>query len=314
MATKKISMGNISELFNQASSSEREENGFKVDYIDIDDIVRNENNDYSIQDIEELAVSISLVGIRQNLEVMPIGGGKYRLISGERRYTAVKKLVTEDGREDLRKLPCKVTVPEKNIGYDIPSEIKELWLLTTNNSQREKTEADRLIDIRNQKKIYQALIAAGVELDGKQRDWIAKSLDMSSAQVQRYEFIDKNLSPELKQGFEDNKIPLTVAVDVAKQDAKGQKKLAGKLAENKKITQADVDTLKESKKEPEYDQYIISASDFKFLETPIYIEDIKEGTVVSGKSYQKLKAAQEKIEKQQKIIKDIVEKAVKKYK
>lgn len=317
---KKISMGSMTELFNAASTAEKS-SSFKVEMIDIDDIIPNEQNEYSITQIDELALDISFVGVRQNLEVTPIGNGKYKLISGERRYTAVKKLVTEEGREDLRKVPCRVTEPKTNINLDIPEDIKELWLLTTTNKTREKTDADILTDIRNQKIIYKALLDSGVELRGRQRDIIAAALEISPSQVQRYEYVDKNLTPELKEGFEANKIPLTVAVEAAKQPEPVQKKLAQKIKQSGELTQADVDTEKKKaeKKEKkaeakaEYDTYIISKKDFDYLSAlNITLKAIEEGTVVSGKDYNKLLSAREKIIKQQTVINDIITAAQKK--
>ncbi len=323
MARKGITMNSMSDIFNSASVSEKEKVGFKVKFIDIDKIEPNERNEYSIEEIDELALSISLVGIRQNLEVAPVGEDKYKLISGERRYTAVKRLVEEDGREDLRKLPCVVINPAENIQMEIPDDIKELWLLTTTNSQRNKTDADRLVDIRNQKLIYQALLDAGVELNGKQRNLIAEALKMSPSTVQRYEFVDKNLSPELKAGFEDNKIPLTVAVEIAKQDEDNQKELAKKLETTGKITQADVNevTVKAEKKKSKtasadgYESYIITQKDFEYLkELNVAVDGIGEGTTITGAEHDKLVKAQEKIKAQQQIISKILESAIKKHK
>lgn len=239
---KGITMGSMADLFNSASKAEKT-NAFKVQLIDIDQIIPNEINDYSIEGIEELAASISFLGVKQNLDVMALSEGKYKLLSGERRYTAVKKLV-EEGREDLRMVPCTISQPA-DIDLPIPEEIKELWLLTaTNREQRMKTDADILMEIRNQRRIYQALLDSGVEVKGKAREVIARTLDVSASTVQRFEFVDKQLEPELKNAFEENKIPLTVAVEAAKMDKQKQAKLATTVRKKGKLTKADVDEMK----------------------------------------------------------------------
>ena len=238
MAKKTFDM---TELFNSVSSAEQE-NVFVIEMIDIYDIETNEINNYTISEIEKLALSISLVGLKQNLDVKPAENGKYKLLSGERRYTAIKMLVEEQGREDLRLIPCTVTKP-KEINIDIPEEIKELWLYTTTNAdQRTKTEGDIAEDIRNQKIIFNALLNAGVELKGRQRDMIAEVLKMSPRQVQRYEYVDKHLEPEIKQGFESGAVPLTVAVTAAQQEPEVQKEIKKTLEQTGTVTAKDVET------------------------------------------------------------------------
>lgn len=242
MAKKGISMGSMVDLFNAASKAEKK-GTFKIQLIDIDQIVPNEINDYSIDGIEELALSISYLGVKQNLDVMALPDGKYKLLTGERRYTAVKKLV-EEGREDLRMVPCTVSEPVE-LDLPIPDEIKELWLLTaTNREQRMKTDADMMMEVRNQRRIYQALLDSGVEIKGKARDVIAQALDISASTVQRIEFVDKKLEPDLKTAFEENKIPLTVAVEAAKMDKQGQASLTEAVRKKGKLTKADIDEVK----------------------------------------------------------------------
>ena len=80
---------------------------FKVEYIDIENIKRNEKNFYEIVDIEELAEYIKLNGLNHNLVVRKLDNGQFELISGERRYTALCKLVKE-GNKTFALVPCKV--------------------------------------------------------------------------------------------------------------------------------------------------------------------------------------------------------------
>ena len=83
-------------------------------------IERNKKNFYEIVNVDELAEDIKMNGLNHNLVVRKLDNGKYELISGERRYTALTKLV-EEGNKIFALVPCKVI--EAN---DIDSEIKEL--------------------------------------------------------------------------------------------------------------------------------------------------------------------------------------------
>lgn len=310
MATKGFKMDSITDIFNTASMAEK--TSWRVKYIDIDEIEPNEKNDYSIEDLEELRTSISFIGVRSNLEVMKTTTGKYKLLSGERRYTVVKMLVEEDGREDLRKVPCRVADPETEIEADIPAELKELWLLTATNIQRNKTDGDRMVDYRNHKKIYQALIDAGVKMNGRQKEQIAAAMKISPMQVQRFATIDKKLSPTLKAGFENNDIPLTVAYSAAVAGEETQKELEKQYTDNGTLTQADVEhaqTIQKKKeqrvREPDETVYTVSVSELDFL--PVEMTESITGDIkVSGTDYDKIQKAKKQIEKQIKLIEKII--------
>lgn len=61
----------------------------------IEDVIPNPNQPRKLfpkEELEELASSIEQKGILQPLLVRPLGGGKYELIAGERRYRAAKQV------------------------------------------------------------------------------------------------------------------------------------------------------------------------------------------------------------------------------
>jgi ParB family chromosome partitioning protein len=57
---------------------------------DIDPNPENPRKDFSEDDINELAISIQSIGIVQAITVRKIQGGRYQIISGERRFRAAK--------------------------------------------------------------------------------------------------------------------------------------------------------------------------------------------------------------------------------
>ncbi|MDD4291901.1 MAG: ParB/RepB/Spo0J family partition protein [Clostridia bacterium] len=219
----------------------------KLKYIPFDDIVVNENNKYAISDIDSLADSIKAVGLREPIEVYPIDDDKYKIIGGERRYTAIKQL-REQGDDRYDEVPCIVT---STAAIDLPlsSELKELYAITTTNAeQRDKTDADIMVQVGNLKRVYSALKEAGYSLGAKQRDLLARDLKLSKTQAQRYEYLDKNLAPELKEELMDNNLPLTVAVDAAKLPQQKQRELLEEVtsAGLPTITQQAVDEYKDT--------------------------------------------------------------------
>ncbi len=77
---------------NRSSSNERNNKFFDCD---IDDVIPSPNQPRKLFDknaIDELAASIDEKGILQPLIVREIGGGKYEIVAGERRYRAARSL------------------------------------------------------------------------------------------------------------------------------------------------------------------------------------------------------------------------------
>ena len=237
MAQWDFSSAGINNLLNNSSKSR-----MKITMIPYEDIVRNEHNHYSIEDIESLAASISDVGLREPLEVKALDDDRYMLIGGERRYTAIGQLRAEGStRYDL--VPC-IVVDVQSIDLPLSDELKELYVLTTTNAeQREKTDYDLMLQVQNLSRIYTELKAAGYPLRGRQRDMIADKLGISPTQVQRYSSINKHLDEDLKEDFKEGKMPLTVASAAAALPKEKQAALKDLTAEKEVITQKDVDQV-----------------------------------------------------------------------
>ena len=77
-------LNGISKNIEKANTLEAK-NNFKVEYMDINDIRRNEKNFYEIVNVDELAEDIKMNGLNHNLVVRQLENGTYELISGERR-------------------------------------------------------------------------------------------------------------------------------------------------------------------------------------------------------------------------------------
>ncbi|MCM1217519.1 MAG: ParB/RepB/Spo0J family partition protein [Lachnospiraceae bacterium] len=131
----------------RAAVEERRGN-FEVVMLDVYDLVPSGNNFYSTKDIEELALSIELLGgIRQNLEVKPPVHGKYEVTAGHRRRLASLRLV-EEGKEQFRYVPCVVKDDRTEI-------MKRLSLILTNSTARDMSDWEQVQQYKELKAVLE---------------------------------------------------------------------------------------------------------------------------------------------------------------
>lgn len=231
---------NLSNLaFMNGSSLSEKKQKFKTAEIQLEKIIPNERNKYSLQDIEDLKFSILHNGLKQNLEVYYIGEGLYKLISGERRYTALKSLVAE-GHDEFSIIPCLITDFSLN-KLPLSEASKEMYaIITTNSESRDYTDADRMFQIKELKKIYTELQQNGIKLTGRMTDLIAADLDLSERQVKRFNYIEAHGTDELKEKIDNGDITIRAAESVAHLSP-GQQKEALK---KENITSSDADKVR----------------------------------------------------------------------
>ena len=97
---------------------------FRTKDISIFKMYRNDMNFYSVADIEELAGDILLSGLKQNLELVyaPCEKGEYRIVAGERRWEALKYLVSK-GYKDfelaITTYRCEMVFDSLNKGISV---------------------------------------------------------------------------------------------------------------------------------------------------------------------------------------------------
>ena len=210
-------------------------NNFNVQYIDIKDIERNKKNFYEIVNVDELAEDIKMNGLNHNLVVRKLDNGKYELISGERRYTALTQLV-EQGNEIFALVPCKVI--EAN---DIDSEI---ILIQANAQTRELTEIEKLEQVKRLTELYKTKKKNGEKVPGKIREIIANDLKLSPTQVGRYERINKNLIPELKEILENGNLTIANASEFSSLSEANQKVILEIINNKVEISKEEATELK----------------------------------------------------------------------
>ncbi|ELC8348968.1 chromosome partitioning protein ParB [Clostridium perfringens] len=215
---------------------------FKIEYINIDRIRRNEKNFYEIVDIEALAEDIKLNGLNHNLVVRKLDNDMYELISGERRYTALNKLVNE-GNKEFNLVPCKVI--ESN---DIDSEI---ILIQANAQSRELTEVEKLTQVERLQELYKIKKKNGEKVPGKIRDIIANDLNLSATQVGRYERINNKLIPELKAVIEQGNLTIANASEFSSLSEENQRVILSIIDDKTNMSKQEAVDLKNKLKKIE---------------------------------------------------------------
>ena len=247
-------------LLNEASKN-LAKNNMEITYIPRDEIYKNPKNEYSISDIENLADLIYVMGLREPLGIKPEGSG-YKLIEGERRLTAIDKLITDGKWEG--DIPCIIREKELKVNVDILSdEEKEiLEIAGTNAGQRKYSEADYLFEVEKLEPIYKKLKASGIgeftyesdtgdkitqSLTGKKsRELLAERLNVSPAQVGKISKVANNGTEELKEAVKEGTANIAVAAEIASMEKEDQKRLIEQhQKENgKAISKKDVEAFK----------------------------------------------------------------------
>ena len=202
--------------------------------IKYDNLVPSEDNFYSMREIEELKTAIELAGrVLNNLVVTPLEDGKYKILSGHRRHRAVGMLLDE-GKTEYEFLPCSVEQID-----DTDRAVREQVLLIAANSQREKTTWDKLEEVRRMRDL-QRQAKAEQGLNGRVRDLVARSLNISSSRVAKYDSILNNLIPSLMEEIKADNLPISTAYELSKLNTEQQQAAFTCFVQTGKLPTGDV--------------------------------------------------------------------------
>lgn len=210
---------NVMDMLNKTSKEGIEEKPkarFRTKDIDIYNIYANEDNISDQIGIDEKAAEIKLLGLLQPLEVMyepNQSGEEYKLIGGERRWRALKKLVEEEDLKEFREATCQIRKPR--------SKNEEIIELCISNSYRKATPEKELERIKLLTDALKDAKAAGEKImgydleSGRLRDIAAKILGKKPTQIANTMSINNNLIPELRELLEKQEISFSTAVEIA---------------------------------------------------------------------------------------------------
>lgn len=169
-------------------------------------IIPNPDNDeiYTIGNMDGLKDDIQQHGLRQPLEVIPVEGepDRYMLISGHRRWAACGILsACGDSRFDA--LPCLIRESHGKLDDRIA-------LITANATARDLTDGERLAQYEALKDALTKKKAAG-QLEGKVRDEVCRILGLSTGAAARLNVIASCENEFIKERLKAGEIGLMEA-------------------------------------------------------------------------------------------------------
>lgn len=237
---------NIKDFLNEESKKEVIDD-FPIKKISAKKLHPSKQNFYNIDpaEIEALKNSIELVGVQENLVVKEITEGEYtgeyEIIAGHKRHKAVMELIAEGKTTEF--LPCK-------IDYSGSNAVRELILIFTNSTQRERTDYEKMHEIQRVRELLEEY-SKGNDLPGRKRDIIAGILNTSKSSISRLDNIRKNIIPEFMDIYKAGAITTATANELAGVSTDGQKKLWQQYKETGNIDTKTARTAKEEENAPE---------------------------------------------------------------
>lgn len=178
----------------------------EIKQIDVNLLVEHPDNFYDVSDVTELKQAIVMAGgVRQNLIVEPVDGGKYRIVSGHRRCKAVKELLDEHAGIPST-VPCEI---------ETDPNVAQLLLITTNSSTRKLTAWERIEQYTQLESLYRYFKAQN-KLPGRKREALAKLLQEGPTNVARLKVISDNKNPKLVDMLKQDRIGISAAYELCK--------------------------------------------------------------------------------------------------
>lgn len=219
---------------------------FRTKDISIFKMYRNDMNFYSVEQIEELAGDILMYGLKQNIELVyaPCDKGEYRIVAGERRWEALKYLVSK-GYKEFELATSKLTTPQDN-----DEEQVEIIIA---NAYRTKTTSDMIEEETRLKTSLERMKAAGKKIkgydlqSGRLRDVISSMLHVSKTKIAQIEAVNNNLIPEWKEELKGERLTFSAAYELSGMTADEQREALGKFTETGELTHKDVKDMKAEK-------------------------------------------------------------------
>lgn len=218
---------------------------FRVKDLSVFKIYANEENFYPQEDIEQKIGEILSVGLLECLVVKyePIEAvGDYKLISGERRWRALRLLV-ERGYKEFEFVTCNVVAP-------VTSHEEKVAMIIA-NSHRNKDVATILREEQELKETLEEMKEKGIELkgynlqSGRIRDVIADLLNISSTKAAQIEAVNNNLIPEFEKELDKKRLTFSAVYELSGMSEDEQKKALDILNSTGELTYRTIKDMKD---------------------------------------------------------------------
>lgn len=195
-----------------------------IEYISLDKLEADPGNFYSLTGLEDLAANIELCGLQQPIRVRPTEDGRYVIVSGHRRWSALKLLRGTEGSGDRwASIPCIVE------RYEASQELRELRLILANSSTRVLSPAEVSKQAQRVELLLYQLKEQGYEFPGRMRDQVAAACQVSAPKLARLKVIREHLIPIYLEHFDRNVLSEQTAYALARMETALQERLANML-------------------------------------------------------------------------------------
>lgn len=196
-------------------------------------LVPSEKNFYSMQDIEELADNMLIVGQLQEIVVGRVNGVD-KIIVGHRR-TLAAALNQDCGQAEFDYVDCKMKEMNETMFM--------LTLLSANAFNRKLSDWELIEQARLFKDYLIQAKEEGMTIPGKMRDYIASAMGVSNGKMGQIEKINNSLCEEGKEALRKGDMSFDKAYNTARLPE--QEQMA--VVEDKKLLSKDVKAIVESK-------------------------------------------------------------------
>ena len=188
----------------------------QIVYLPLDKLDPDPNNFYTLEDLENLAANIELIGLQQPIRVRPGKDGHYIVVSGHRRRAAC--MLIRDGETESRHMfdnGVACIIDEDSCS----DSMRELRLIYANSATRVMTPAEISRQAERVEMLLYQLKEEGVAFPGRMRDHVAKACAVSKSKLARLHAIRKNLAPDLVSSyFDKGQMAESVAYELSKHD------------------------------------------------------------------------------------------------
>lgn len=172
----------------------------RVQQISIQDIYSDEANPYPLTELQDLIESIQQFGLEHNLTVQRDENGKYRIVSGHRRFAAIQEILKNDldgTYEELEYIYCKVISKNTN---EIVTQLRLHEANFQNRNLLKLKEEDKLKIVEDylhwlDRARKENVLINGKEIKGKTREILAERFNMDVKTAQK-------LITKIKQGVQ----------------------------------------------------------------------------------------------------------------